>query len=86
VGATVEVLDGPLAGQSHQQSYNDCNSGHYTVGFRFVGLPLDTLVTVRASMPGYTSKVESIMTIAETAPPTGFYQDWAATTIYLHQE
>jgi hypothetical protein len=83
VGATVELLDGPLAG--HHQIQNDCG-GHYMLGFRFVGLPPDMPVTVRASMPGYISKVQSITTIAETATPGGMYEDWAVTGIYLRKD
>ena len=50
VGARVEVADGPKAGEALVQK--DCPFGD-AYGYSFNDLPINTLMTIRASAPGY---------------------------------
>jgi hypothetical protein len=56
VGARVELVDGPRAGEVIQQS--DCPFGD-GYGYYFQNLPLNTRVTFRASAPGYKTAVNN---------------------------
>jgi len=56
VGARVELVDGPRAGEAIQQ--RDCPFGD-AYGYYFQDLPLNTRVTFRASAPGYKTAVNN---------------------------
>jgi len=63
VGATIEVLDGPQAGQRVQQSSEDCASqdgSPSAFSFHLKDLPTDAKVRIRASMPGFQSAEKSV--------------------------
>ena len=87
VGATIEILDGPLAGQRHQQSTGDCvplsfRDGDEYIAFRFSGFPRDTPVSVQASMPGYASQVIRISSPAPFPEIGPYYTDWSGMTVF----
>jgi hypothetical protein len=58
VGATVEMVDGPRAGERIVQTAADCESifDHSVYAFIFKDLPTDKPVAVRASAPGFQSR------------------------------
>ena len=68
VGATVEMLDGPRAGERVQQTAADCQSIFDTSvhAFIFRNVPLDKPITLRASMPGYESRTVTRLWSPET--------------------
>jgi len=75
VVATIEVLDGPQAGQKVQQSAEDCGrqDGSPTVfSFHLKDLPTDATVRIRASMPGFQSAEKSVRPLPKILHLTDF--------------
>jgi hypothetical protein len=79
-GATIEVLDGPKAGERVQQSATDCELLNDVSVYSFIvrDVPRDRPVTLRASMPGYESQ-----TLVSTPVDSSIFYWWGAVEIRL---